>query len=802
MTASGLMLRLGALFAAYFTGAVFGIALTQHAGNVAPFWPPNALLLAVLLRSNFSRWPLWLGGAMVAAFAANMLLIAEPTLGAMLSVVNIMEVVVSAVLMRRFAAGQPITLTEGSHLLAFAAFGGIVGPATGASCAAAILAFSGAAQFWPGWITWWIADAMGILLFGPLFLSVDSKILQRFTAPGPRAELLTIVLVSTGAAYLRYAHSTFSLGFLVVPVLLWAAYRFGIFGCSLAAAIYAPIAAWSTVHGYSRVARIEFLDPTGRIQYLQMALGITVLSALAVAHLIAQRERYAKSLAESEVRLRAIVDHAHDAYVAMDHDGRIVMWSPEAERAFGWSADEALGRQLAQTIVPPEHRDDHYRGLRRFIETGEQRVLNRRLELTALHRDGHEFPVELTIATFAVGDKPFFSAFIRDMTERRRLEEMLRQTQKLEAIGRLAGGIAHTFNNLFQVIFGNLDLAARRAPDQRVRDPLEKVLHAAERGAAVTRQLLAFAREQALKPEWVAPSETLGATASLIRQSLSSNISVETDIPSNLWATRIDVTELELALVHLGLNARDAMPAGGTLRIAATNRTLRDSHMGLDGEYLVLEIADSGAGIPPEVLPRIFDPFFSTNDPAQSRGLGLRQVHGFAYQSGGAVDVKSQPGRGTIFTLYLPASRDVTIDEAAVKEPSADARHKFATVLIVEDDLDVAEVTAGLLEECGFEVKLTYQGGTALDMLRRGDRVDVILSDIMMPGGISGMPLAEEVRNLSLQVPVLLATGYSDAAADAASRGLPIITKPYTMEELCTSIAELIGNKGNSMQPA
>jgi PAS domain S-box-containing protein len=229
--------------------------------------------------------------------------------------------------------------------------------------------------------------------------------------------------------------------------------------------------------------------------FADCCLACDPFSVLAVAHFIAQRERYAKGLEESEVRLRAIVDHAHDAYIAMDHDGRIVMWSPEAERTFGWSAGEVLGRQLAKTIIPPEHRDRHYRGLRRFIETGEQRVLNRRLELSALHRDGHEFPVELTIATFALGDKPFFSAFVRDMTERRRLEEMLRQTQKLEAVGRLAGGIAHTFNNLFQVIFGNLDLAGRRATEENVRDPLEKVLQAAERGALVTRQLLAFARE-------------------------------------------------------------------------------------------------------------------------------------------------------------------------------------------------------------------------------------------------------------------------------------------------------------------
>ena len=791
-----------ALAVAYFAGAAFGITLTQHAGNIAPFWPPNALLLTVLLRSNPRRWLLWLGTALLTTFAANIVLVGEPVRGAILSAANVVEVAASAELLRRATGGQPLSLADGRHLVAFAVFAGIVGPAIGATGAAGGLAVAETIRFWSTWTTWWIADAMGMLLFGPLFLSATRQTLQRFTTTSPCIELAAIAVISATAAYIRYSPTPYPLGFLAVPVFLWGAFRFGIFGCSLAVAIYTTITAWLTVHGQGLIARMESLDSTSRVQYIQMALATIVLSVLGVAYVVAQRERYAKSLQDAELRLRAIVDHAQDAYVAIDAHGRIVMWSPQAERTFGWPATDAIGRQLGETILPIQYREAHYRGLKRYLETSEEHVLSRRMELNALHRDGREFPVELAISTFEVNNERYFSAFIRDVGDRPRLEEMLRQTQKLEAIGRLAGGIAHTFNNLFQVVFGNLDLAGRRAADEKLRDSLGKVLQAAERGAAVTRQLLAFAREQPLNPQCIAPSATLSAAASLMRQSLPSNISIRVGIPADLWPIRIDVTELELALVNLGLNARDAMPAGGVLTMAAMNRVLDDPSAGLRGEYVVVEIADSGVGIPPEVLPRIFDPFFSTKDPASSRGLGLSQVHGFAFQSGGAVDVSSRLGQGTTFTLYLPAARDVAVDAGRAKAPSFGPGRKFGTVLIVEDDVDVAEVTAALLEECGFEAKLTYHGRAALDLLRQGQRVDVILSDIMMPGGITGMQLAEEVRNRWPEIPVLLATGYSEAAADAASRGLAIITKPYTMEELCASIAELIANREATIQSA
>jgi PAS domain S-box-containing protein len=739
---------------------------------------------------------------MLAAFAADMLLVSDLALGVVLGAANMVGVIISAGLLRRFTAGQRITLDDGRHLLAFGVCGGIVGPVIGATCAAGWFAFLTGLDFWPVWITWCIANAMGVLLFGPLFLSVTRETLQRLATAGSRVELAAIVVTSAAAAYIRYAQVAYPLGFIIVPILLWAAFRFGIFGCSLGAAIYATITAWSTVRGYGRMVRIEALDPTGRVQYLRMALGVTVLALLAVAHLIAQRERYAKGLKDSEIRLRAIVDHAHDAYVAIDPDSRIVTWSPEAERTFGWSASEVVGRQLAEIIIPPRYREDHRRGLRRYLKTGEGQAVDRLLELEALHRDGSEFPVEVSIATFEIGNGRFFGAFIRDVTERRRLEERLRETQNLEAIGRLAGGIAHTFNNLFQVMFGNLHLAERRTDDDGARASLAKVVHAAERGALVTRQLLAFAREQTLNPQWVQPSESLRAFVSFVTQSLPGNVLVRTDIPSRLWPLQIDLSELQLALVNLALNARDAMPKGGALEITAVNETLRDPRLGLDGEYLVIKVADTGAGIPPEVLSRVFDPFFTTKDPAVNRGLGLSQVHGFAYQSGGAVAVRSERGEGTTVTLYLPSSQNMRLAAASGASAHYERAHKTATVLLVEDDLDVAEVTAALLQECGFDVKLTYRTSEALNVLLQGDRVDLVLSDIMMPGGMSGMQLAEEVRTLLPQLPVLLATGFSDAAADAASRGLPIITKPYTMEELCATVMGLIAPKLNDGQPA
>jgi signal transduction histidine kinase/CheY-like chemotaxis protein len=379
-----------------------------------------------------------------------------------------------------------------------------------------------------------------------------------------------------------------------------------------------------------------------------------------------------------------------------------------------------------------------------------------------------------------------------ETAERQRVEGALRQSQKLEAIGRLGGGIAHNYNNVLTVVLGNLDMAEPQvADDPDLARMLAMMRRAAERGVKVTKYLLAFSRKQMLRPELIEPSEQLGEIASVLDGSLRGNISVETELSSDLWALRIDPAELELALLNLALNARDAMPDGGVLRIVGANRTLFDERLGLDGNYLVIAVADNGTGIAPEVLPRVFDPFFTTKEIGAGNGLGLSQVHGFAHQSGGAVDIESTLGTGTTVTLYLPAARGAAAAAAAARS-TLHEHGTGGTVLVVEDDVEVAQLAADLLKRCGFRVKLAYRARTALDLLQTGEPIDLIFSDIMMPDGMSGIELAEEVRIRFPTIPVLLATGYSDAVLDAIGKGLQIITKPYRTQELCASITGLL----------
>jgi signal transduction histidine kinase/CheY-like chemotaxis protein len=383
---------------------------------------------------------------------------------------------------------------------------------------------------------------------------------------------------------------------------------------------------------------------------------------------------------------------------------------------------------------------------------------------------------------------------VAEIGERQRVEEAMRQSQKLQAIGRLAGGVAHDFNNLLTIVLGNLDAAARHKADgETLQEILARARRAAERGAKVTSQLLSFSRQQLLSPEIIEPSTRLRDLITLLKPSLRGDIAIETAIPDDLWAIEIDPTQLELALINLGLNARDAMPNGGIFRVAAANRTVVDERLNLAGNYLVIEVADTGTGIARELLPRVFDPFFTTKPVGAGSGLGLSQVHGFAHQSFGAVEIESELGKGTTVRLYLPASPVA----AAAPEPThvseAHEHPETGTVLVVEDDLDIGELAAKLLRDCGFTVKLVGRARAALDILHRGEGIDLIFSDIMMPDGMNGIDLAEEVKSRYPAIPVLLATGYSDAAGDAGSKGLPILAKPYRAQELCACVIALLG---------
>lgn len=377
--------------------------------------------------------------------------------------------------------------------------------------------------------------------------------------------------------------------------------------------------------------------------------------------------------------------------------------------------------------------------------------------------------------------------------ERQRVEEALWLAQKHQAIGRLAGGVAHHFNNLLTVVLGNLDMAQRKLDDTHsLARKIERAREATLRAAKVTRQLLTFSGRQLLQADDFDPSYSLPDMVSLLGGSLRGNIRIETDIAAGLWPVLVDAGELQLALLNLAINAGDAMPGGGLLSITAANRTLHDDRLGLDGDYLMIEVRDDGPGIAPDILPRIFDPFFTTKEVGVGTGLGLSQVHGFVHQSKGAVDIESRPGEGATFRIFLPAMRDGD-GEAKRANPAA------GVVLVVEDDVDVAEIAASMLESHGFGVKLALRAQLALDLLRQGEQVDLVFSDMVMPGGMDGLDLARELMRTFPDLPILLASGYSDALGGAQRLGVPVIAKPYRSGDLCGQVSALIGARASSL---
>ncbi|HEX4183662.1 MAG TPA: ATP-binding protein [Caulobacteraceae bacterium] len=378
-----------------------------------------------------------------------------------------------------------------------------------------------------------------------------------------------------------------------------------------------------------------------------------------------------------------------------------------------------------------------------------------------------------------------------EVAERQRVEEALVHAQKLQAIGLLAGGVAHHFNNLLTVVLGNLELARRRIIDADVERLLLGARRGAEQGAEITKQLLTFSRQQMLQPQTIEPAAWLAGLAPLLTNVLRGDIVVETEVRGAPWFAHVDPGQLELAVLNLAVNARDAMPGAGVLRLAVENQAIDDNRLGLRGDYVVISVSDTGEGVPPELVSRVFDPFFTTKQGGPGAGLGLSQVHGFMHQSGGGVDLESAPGEGTTVRLYLPASEGPAVvrppERLVETETSAAAR-----ILVVEDDVQVADMAVELLQSCGYSVKLAHRAAAALDLMTAGEPVDLIFSDIIMPGVMNGVKLAEEVKRRFPEVPVLLTTGFEDALTLADGRGLAIINKPYRREELRRRISELL----------
>jgi PAS domain S-box-containing protein len=377
------------------------------------------------------------------------------------------------------------------------------------------------------------------------------------------------------------------------------------------------------------------------------------------------------------------------------------------------------------------------------------------------------------------------------IAERAKAEAHLRQAQKIDAIGQLTGGVAHDFNNLLMVISGGLSILDRQADPVKRQRILDGMRQATERGASLSRQLLAFSRRQPLKAEPIDLRSQIVAMRELLDRTLRGDVHVQTELAVDLWPILVDPTELELVILNLCVNARDAMPNGGTIMLRAENAAGVEKE-GLSGDFVRMTVTDSGIGMPAEVLARVFEPFFTTKDVGKGSGLGLAQVYGFARQSGGSVQIESLVDVGTTVTLMLPRTEIAPPISLEAEADSESVFHKHpvsGSVLLVEDDDEVAALVTEMLRQLGCKVTRAATAHAALGALADGRIVDLVFSDIMMPGGMSGIALAQEIRRRRPDLPVLLTSGYVDAAAqDAAAEEITVLRKPYGLNDLYNAV--------------
>ncbi|EME68552.1 Signal transduction histidine kinase [Paramagnetospirillum caucaseum] len=491
-----------------------------------------------------------------------------------------------------------------------------------------------------------------------------------------------------------------------------------------------------------------------------------------------------RALEASEQIKSSILDAALDAIVTIDRGGMVVEFNPAAERIFGRSSSEAVGQEVAELIIPEAHREAHRQGLARVAAGHESRVMGTRLEMTGLHADGREIPLELTITHLP--DHGLFTAFIRDISEQKQTEAALRRSQKMEAVGQLTGGIAHDFNNLLGIITGNLELLERTVQGSETgMKRVATALRSARRGADLTRRLLSFSRQdpKAQGKTLTDLGEAVSGMQEMIQRSLTRMVEVRTRLAPEAWPSEINRSEFEDCLLNLCLNARDAMPDGGTLTIETSNlvvdaETRRADPNMVPGQYVLVSVSDTGTGIPKEILDRIFEPFFTTKERGKGTGLGLAMAYGFAKRSGGHIRVYSEAGLGTTFRLYLPrAAADGA--EAAV-ETEADVLPTGAEhVLVVDDEPQLAEIAGEFLAELGYRVTICADAAEALTILQGDPAIDLLFTDVVMPRGLDGYALERQAREMGHGCAVLLTSGFTGYAMGQKAGQAEILPKPY-----------------------
>jgi PAS domain S-box-containing protein len=518
----------------------------------------------------------------------------------------------------------------------------------------------------------------------------------------------------------------------------------------------------------------------------------------AVGRNITAQRQSAPALRESALHFRLLVDAVVDyAIYMLDPNGIVASWNSGAQRIKGYREDEIVGQHFSRFYTA----EDRAAGVPERALSQAAAGIPYQAEGWRVRKDGSHFWASVTLSAIRddAGKLVGFAKVTRDISERRQSQESLRraqerlaQSQKLEMLGQLTGAIAHDFNNLLMVVSANTQLVKRRMVDPPSLRAVEAIEHAASRGETLTRRLLMFSRRQTLNPIVIDIRERLAASHDVLASSAGPDIDLVIDLPAQTWPVLVDIPELELALVNIIVNARDAMPDGGTIRIGGGNVHVSpdDGLDDLTGDFVALHIADTGAGIDPGVLPRVFEPFFTTKGPDKGTGLGLSQVYGFARQSNGTAWVTSDPGEETTVTIYLPRAAGSVVG-ASRPLPQEESQNGTERILLVEDNQEVQEVTAAFLEELGYRVSVADNADAALAVLAAEGDIRLVFSDIVMPGAMNGVALARRVRSTYPHIAVLLTTGYAPQQ-DLIDDTLVVLRKPYRLSTLSSTLRDTL----------
>src|SRR5271166_3318029 len=552
----------------------------------------------------------------------------------------------------------------------------------------------------------------------------------------------------------------------------------------------------------------------GELEHLTKAGSPVSIASLWVAHRsednaidavlqnnndITRLKRAQSELATREAHLRSILDTVPEAMIVIDEHGLVTSFSAAAAQLFGYHPEEVLGQNV-RMLMPEPYRAEHDGYIRNYLRTGEARIIGYGRLVKGLTKDGAVFPMELAVGEARANGERIFTGFARDLTSRQKMEEELRQSQKMEAVGQLTGGVAHDFNNLLTAIIANLEMLHPLLSDPDQREHVKEALDAAQDGAKLAAQLLAFGRRQPLNPKSTEVGPLVSGFKDLLRRTLGETIELRILLAGSGHLTVVDSSQLLNALLNLAINARDAMPRGGRLTIEITHVRLDADYAQTyadirTGRYALITVADTGSGMSEEVRRRAFEPFFTTKPTGAGTGLGLSMVYGFVKQSGGNIQIYSELGRGTSVRVFLPLAEGGGASAApnAVAAPEADLPGGAETILVVEDDPRLRRVLSKRLRSLGYEIIEADSGAAAMAHLATRPEVAMIFTDMVMPGGMTGYELAQAALEIKSDIKVLFTSGYAEPAI--ARLGLKAgawLKKPYTADELAEKVRAVL----------